>query len=245
MAHKCSNCEKEFSRKDHLKEHEDSVHKGIKHKCAKCLKEFSTASSLKRHNKTCTPDLQHRLPTLTPSPQKRNRLENESTLDVEVEQMVEDIGLIGELTTSSNDENYAANTGFEVEPNDEINLVNESTFLTDESASNLKVRLLTNKIMSVRHIIETVEGESIQLNGSISELITLGYIPKPKSPLPSISIGKLSTSPPQLQFTMPDKFVYIREEPKTSGGIRCSIVRNTITTMPPKINNSGICTKPL
>ena len=48
--HKCTFCDKSFSRAGHLKGHIHAVHEGLKnHKCKSCGKLFSQADYLKRH----------------------------------------------------------------------------------------------------------------------------------------------------------------------------------------------------
>ena len=48
--YKCESCGKSFSRAEHLKRHNHTVHEGHKdHKCESCSKSFSQAGSLNKH----------------------------------------------------------------------------------------------------------------------------------------------------------------------------------------------------
>ena len=49
--HICEECGKTFGRKSHLKEHRESVHKGLKWPCQYCDRVFSNRSNLNQHMK--------------------------------------------------------------------------------------------------------------------------------------------------------------------------------------------------
>ena len=46
---KCTICDLIFSRKDHLKGHEDSIHKRITYDCKECGKRLARKEQVKRH----------------------------------------------------------------------------------------------------------------------------------------------------------------------------------------------------
>ena len=45
----CEQCEKQFSRKHHLKQHVQSIHEGVKYSCIDCEKQFTHKGHLKKH----------------------------------------------------------------------------------------------------------------------------------------------------------------------------------------------------
>ena len=46
----CSICSCSYAHQKHLKEHEDSIHKGIKYSCQDCGKQFKRKTHLTAHN---------------------------------------------------------------------------------------------------------------------------------------------------------------------------------------------------
>ena len=48
----CQDCGKQFTQKDKLTKHINSIHKGIKYKCKQCDKEYKTASHRSTHVKS-------------------------------------------------------------------------------------------------------------------------------------------------------------------------------------------------
>lgn len=49
--HKCNSCEKNYSSRNSLQRHDESVHKGIRHQCNQCEKSFTQKTQLSSHNR--------------------------------------------------------------------------------------------------------------------------------------------------------------------------------------------------
>ena len=47
----CQDCGKQYTRKDHLTSHVNNVHKGIRYKCNQCDKEFTESGTRNKHIK--------------------------------------------------------------------------------------------------------------------------------------------------------------------------------------------------
>lgn len=65
IRHKCPDCSKDFSRKDHLKRHQNITHGGIRHQCPVCPKKFGEKSYIKVHLKSIHGKILYQAPFCT------------------------------------------------------------------------------------------------------------------------------------------------------------------------------------